>query len=990
MNAAAAEATCSMSTSLHGYGGWRIVRSGTNCDCLFKARLYSCGLSAGYHTEGSEVTLETLPGSCSSRCEDLSGYATAIANVEAKYAATTGAYECESEFVDADGDGFGACIDDDDSNTRIWAKVNAQEVTCDGVDNDADGVPDDGFTSVCDFDHKRVRDPSRTQGDSGARVDIVDGSLLRTELDVTVQGPYGALSLVRTYDSRRNANSPEGLGRGWVHSFGVYLRQLPEPDARYVVDRGDGQREYFYCGSISGDLICESDDHQPSGWLRRVSGVFEYHPGDGTTWTWSSGISDFTTPRLFDAHLDESGHVLADATADTSERPTKIESANTAIYLSFTYGSAGLDAVRISSDSGQQVLDYDVVDQSGGVVLLEKVKYATSLGSIDADTFVAYAYGSTSRNLETVTQKLDSGTTLTTASFEHDSNDRATSLKDATKNLIVDWEAHKPWKTLVTFNVASTEATVVAFTHDGRWVRTRDSDVRMGGMASRTEVRDGHGRVTCSETDDLRMTKLTYSGRVPTRRDVYGKLGDCGSGGTIDRSTWYEWELGRASAWRLVWAREKSIYSPATSCTGTSLPSGCAETRYSYASSTDDRVRTVKRTGSTRLTTASVTQQVRARRFYYFDLDSSTCGTTGAYGALPCRVTTTDDASTPAVYGQTDFTYTTAGHLASTKRYVSSLAGLTTSYASHNAFGAPTTVTSETGMVITYAYNGWNAVTSITETDAMIDAAGTLIDPVTTYAYNKLRRLDAVTLPKGNKEVHLYLTGATDYARPKAFATADSSGGLLEILRYEHDWMGNRTEEKILDSIAGTTPCADADCTTLESRTRHRYDAGRRVLEQYLYASSTSSSDAVTTTSYTNGQVTNVDDYLGVDSLTSYDDQGRIASVTQDDGGLEATTSYTYDAKGRVATITAPNGVVTTKEHDDFGQVVLERSRTRGDIRYEYNPAGYLTKRRTSAYNSTTGTANLCYSVDWLGRKTTVDYLCDGVNVTLRYDGDSM
>src|SRR5262249_54254004 len=153
----------------------------------------------------------------------------------------------------------------------------------------------------------------------------------------------------------------------------------------------------------------EADDHQPHGWLKQTSSTFEFFTGDGTRYTWDD--TSFTSRKLFYQHLDEAGNLIAQATPDASERPTKIESANSSIYYSLTYGASGLDSVRISSTSAvpqvNQILDYDVGDYGGGVLLLDKVKFASSVNTIDADTFVAYAYNATSRNLETVTQKID-------------------------------------------------------------------------------------------------------------------------------------------------------------------------------------------------------------------------------------------------------------------------------------------------------------------------------------------------------------------------------------------------------------------------------------------------------------------------------------------------------------------------------------------------------------------------------------------------------
>ncbi len=216
--------------------------------------------------------------------------------------------------------------------------------------------------------------------------------------------------------------------------------------------------------------------------------------------------------------------------------------------------------------------------------------------------------------------------------------------------------------------------------------------------------------------------------------------------------------------------------------------------------------------------------------------------------------------------------------------------------------------------------------------------------------------------------------------------------------------MGNRTEDLILDSISSGSPtCSDPECSNqscgggdcslsyAEVRRKNLYNARGQVSNTYLYASSISSADATATYTYTDGQWTNTNNYLGMDTATTYDDQGRVSTVEGDDGGISATTTYTYDAHRRILTTTSPTGVVTRTEYDDFGQLVLDRSPTRGDLRYEYDEAGRQTKRRRSSYNSSSNAESTCYGYDWRGRKLTVDVSCNSsVDANFYYDNDSM
>ncbi|HVQ62504.1 MAG TPA: hypothetical protein VMS53_10500, partial [Burkholderiales bacterium] len=110
--------------------------------------------------------------------------------------------------------------------------------------------------------------------------------------------------------------------------------------------------------------------------------------------------------RLYVDHLDDAGFKISTATPDASERPIRVESANPNIYYSLGYAGSALDVVRVNSTSSNQALDFDV-SGSGVASTLDKVKFAPTLGTIDADTFVGYLYNGTTKNLETVQQKLD-------------------------------------------------------------------------------------------------------------------------------------------------------------------------------------------------------------------------------------------------------------------------------------------------------------------------------------------------------------------------------------------------------------------------------------------------------------------------------------------------------------------------------------------------------------------------------------------------------
>jgi RHS repeat-associated protein len=87
--------------------------------------------------------------------------------------------------------------------------------------------------------------------------------------------------------------------------------------------------------------------------------------------------------------------------------------------------------------------------------------------------------------------------------------------------------------------------------------------------------------------------------------------------------------------------------------------------------------------------------------------------------------------------------------------------------------------------------------------------------------------------------------------------------------------------------------------------------------------------------------------------------------------------------------VTSPIGVTTFTEHNDFGERVLERSRDRGDMRFEYDPKGAMTKRQRSQFKSASSAESTCFTSDWLGRRLTTDWDCNGADWTLAYDGEN-
>ncbi|WP_433471521.1 LamG-like jellyroll fold domain-containing protein [Saccharomonospora azurea] len=150
--------------------------------------------------------------------------------------------------------------------------------------------------------------------------------------------------------------------------------------------------------------------------------------------------------------------------------------------------------------------------------------------------------------------------------------------------------------------------------------------------------------------------------------------------------------------------------------------------------------------------------------------------------------------------------------------------------------------------------------------------------------------LETTTDPAGNVTRYAY-TSAGDLAR-----VTDPAGMVTE---YTHDELG-----RVMTESVSSAALPEGSATTT-----YRYDGASRVVEQ---------TDPATTNA-----VTGVEHQQRTTNV--YNPDGTLVSTTLSDvAGHDParTTTYTYDEHGRVHTVTDPEGGVTTTEYDDFGAVV--------------------------------------------------------------------
>ena len=130
--------------------------------------------------------------------------------------------------------------------------------------------------------------------------------------------------------------------------------------------------------------------------------------------------------------------------------------------------------------------------------------------------------------------------------------------------------------------------------------------------------------------------------------------------------------------------------------------------------------------------------------------------------------------------------------------------------------------------------------------------------------------------------------------------------------------------------------------------TTYTYDDLGRVL------SMTTPDSAVTSTVY-NGLETTVTNALGIQTRTTVNARGEIASVTEGLGTAdETTTQYSYDPYGNLVALVDPAGNVTTHDYDQRGRKVASHDPDMGTWTYAYNTLDQLTSQTDAKGQTTT------------------------------------
>jgi RHS repeat-associated protein len=255
----------------------------------------------------------------------------------------------------------------------------------------------------------------------------------------------------------------------------------------------------------------------------------------------------------------------------------------------------------------------------------------------------------------------------------------------------------------------------------------------------------------------------------------------------------------------------------------------------------------------------------------------------------------------------------------------------------YNAIGLPITITDALNRTATFSYNNLGNLIQVT------NPAG----ETTSSAFDALGRVTSVTNPLGHVTSFDYdaagrLNGVTDANGGTTGYSYDSYGRL--ITKTSPD--GRRqTYAYRTDNLLSSTTDRKSQTTS------YTYDAAKRLTQEnaaglitsYIY----SARNQLTSTTNPSGTVSAV--YDGAGRLTQETNNGQTVHYTYNSEGerlsftaLGSTTSYAYDNRGLLNSITSPSGLFRFT-HDLMGRTTSLTHPNNDVISYQYDAASQLT-----------------------------------------------
>ncbi len=292
----------------------------------------------------------------------------------------------------------------------------------------------------------------------------------------------------------------------------------------------------------------------------------------------------------------------------------------------------------------------------------------------------------------------------------------------------------------------------------------------------------------------------------------------------------------------------------------------------------------------------------------------------------------------------TTFSYdTTTGDILSLVR---PLIGSTT-FSGYDAAGKVGVVTDVNNQSSSFQYDGRGRITTITNN---ADASSTII------SYNNAGKPESVTDEDGITRSFDY---DTDYGR-----LIKITGEEGDYIAYQYDVQGNRIEMS-KHAASGTRTY------------RLRWDYQQPDMPGKLWKE-IQANDTFTGYGYDDeGNIASVTDNEGKTTEYLYDPLKRLIEVTQPG---DVVSSYSYDKHGNLVSVIDGEGHETTYNYDDMGRVVSTSSPDTGTVTYVYDEAGNLINK-TDANGIT-----ITHIYDLLNRITAAHFPDSTQDITYTYD----
>jgi RHS repeat-associated protein len=399
-----------------------------------------------------------------------------------------------------------------------------------------------------------------------------------------------------------------------------------------------------------------------------------------------------------------------------------------------------------------------------------------------------------------------------------------------------------------------------------------------------------------------------------------------------------------------------------------------------------------------------------------------TSATSQANPVANCTSPATQDPDGGCDLALDSYGYDPAGLLASATDAMGRITNYTYDHDQHLIAVSQTDASTSptTGRQVTYTYDGAGNLTSQAVSAMSGGAVGT--GTVTDYTVDAAGRVDSVLTdptPSGGGSGYVNRTTAYTYNADNEVTSqtvSDSAGS--SATDYGYNSADEMTSQTVLDGgtdlqttwtydqnglpLSMTTPRGNVSGgTPANYTTNYGYDqagnlatvTGPPVAAQTYQSQTPVTTRPLTTYGYdTYGDQTQGQDPDGNITVTGYDGDGRVTSVTQPSylppgasSPISATTSYAYDGDGNLVQMTDPAGNTTSYTYDALGDLTSETDpqlsgqSAPGVWNYTYDAAGELLSATDPMHDTTQAT------YDYFGNQATVTD-ARGYTTTFQHD----